>query len=272
MSQDFHKIFYGDSCNKSNQERKTNQALKEDIKNLNGMIYISGGKKFMLNDPNLDNILSEALQQEATDRLSLELECGGCCKKVSNIAFILILIIGGEGVVAVASNNNECLLVEAFCDGKLVEKQIAGLVSMPINRFCSVGPIARVASNNINCKPVKNRTYFNLNNLKDILTKRNNPGTRQDNLPLFLDIVQLACLNERLAVEFDCGDCLKKATNIASFAAFAGGFISFETPAGECIVLKTFSGGKQVDTEVFQDFLIIQEQDICSVECGAVQL
>lgn len=87
-------------------------------------------------------------------------------------------------------------------------------------------------------------------------------------LPLFIR------QGSRVTLQFDCGVCCKKASNIGAFTILTGEgpdtIIQFSAPNDEFIYVKTFSHGKVIDTQLLQD-LDLPLARICGVECGRHQ-
>ena len=61
-------------------------------------------------------------------------ECGDCCKRISNIDYFDFGIF--PSAVVLVPVNNENLLVEVICDGKVIEKQYVSTIAVPIKNEC----------------------------------------------------------------------------------------------------------------------------------------
>lgn len=75
---------------------------------------------------------------------------------------------------------------------------------------------------------------------------------------------------ERIAVEFECGECCKKVINGASINIISG-FLFLAPPLGECLFLKLFSAGKLAEKQILK-FIIIPFDKVCSIEFGAIEI
>ncbi|MCR4403493.1 MAG: hypothetical protein NUW12_12115 [Firmicutes bacterium] len=73
-----------------------------------------------------------------------------------------------------------------------------------------------------------------------------------------------------LAVEFECGECCKKALN-AKIRKIIDKFLVLVGCNDGCIVVKTISGGQLVETQVVRAIAIPIDR-ICSVSVDSVQL
>ncbi len=85
--------------------------------------------------------------------------------------------------------------------------------------------------------------------------------------PIGLFVAQCPDPCQAVAVEFDCGECCKKACN-ARIAGIGGGFLSL-APFNPCsgIAVKLFGEEGLIDTECAQCVLIRLDR-VCSIELG----
>jgi len=67
--------------------------------------------------------------------VAVEFICGGCCKRLSNAVIVIAFI--GLVLIAIPAEN-ECLLVETLCDGKLVDKELSSFAILALDKVCSV--------------------------------------------------------------------------------------------------------------------------------------
>lgn len=67
-------------------------------------------------------------------KVAVEFECGDCCKKASNARLIDVV----DGVLVLAACDDALILVRTFDEGKVVDKQLAKVVIIPLERVCSV--------------------------------------------------------------------------------------------------------------------------------------
>ena len=106
--------------------------MSESIKGLeNSMGYVlMNGKKYPLDTPNVG-----IAQVDEDIRAAVEYSCGDCCKRLSN-AFIAVVFIP-LNLVVVFPPEGECLKLETFCGGKLVQKQILTSSIILLDRVCS---------------------------------------------------------------------------------------------------------------------------------------
>lgn len=65
---------------------------------------------------------------------TLFVECGDCCKRISNIDYFDFGLF--PTAVVLVPVNNENLLVEVICDGKVIEKQHVSTIAVPIKNEC----------------------------------------------------------------------------------------------------------------------------------------
>lgn len=234
------------------------------IDDLSGPIYAHDRKVMGKDADDLFELFSRIGCSEK-NRFAMQFQCGQCCKKVSNIAGFLGIPVK-DGFVWVFAHPHECLLVETFCAGKMIEKQIATNIVVPFSHFCSIGLVTKPGLLEDAEKA----------SIPDIPKETGEIVPVFEGLPSFLAIAHKVCCREtRLAVQFDCGCCLKKASNIAKFFVVAGrgdnAIIRFLPHGDECMAVKVFCAGEPVETEVLE-FLDVPAFRLCGVECGAVQL
>ncbi|MGI6684954.1 MAG: hypothetical protein ACOX47_05645 [Bacillota bacterium] len=68
------------------------------------------------------------------ERVAIEFFCGGCCKRLSNAAIVIVLF---DIIVIALAAEGECLLVETLCEGKLVDKELSNFALLDPDRVCS---------------------------------------------------------------------------------------------------------------------------------------
>lgn len=76
--------------------------------------------------------------------------------------------------------------------------------------------------------------------------------------------------SHRVAVEFECDDCCKKALN-ARILTVVDEFLILVAHDDGCILIKTISGGQLVEKEIAKAIIIPLER-VCSIEFDAVQV
>lgn len=69
-----------------------------------------------------------------TQKVAVEFECGDCCKKASNAKIADVV----DGVLVLVASDDTLILVRTFSDGKVVDKQLAKVVIIPLDKVCSV--------------------------------------------------------------------------------------------------------------------------------------
>jgi hypothetical protein len=75
-----------------------------------------------------------------------------------------------------------------------------------------------------------------------------------------------------IAIEFECGDCCKKVLNGDRLIPIISlGIVVLLPPSGSTLLIKLFSGGQRVETQMARA-IIIPIDRICAVEFGAVQV
>jgi hypothetical protein len=192
--------------------------------------------------------------------------CGSCCKRVSNIDVFLYEGVLGEnfnyGQLAIPPEG-ECLLVETFCNGKLVNKQISSAFGIQVSRGRTL--------------PIVAKNIIKANDEGRLLNKNKKTASqcchgKSKKLPYLLQLIMDHCNNQKITVEYTCGDCLKKASNIAGFEYRTGpDYVIFLAADGECIVEKALCGDKTEDAGIYNS-LTIPFDNVCSIECGSVEL
>ena len=193
---------------------------KKEIKLLDGKLVIA-----LPNEANIDTTTVELLEtvmigtpsgDSGTARDSgagvaggaIQFECGDCCKEVLGFGpdgFIFIDL--PEKLVTFVQ---ELLLLKAFSNGKLFEKQAMRRIQVPFNRFRSA--------------------ELNVVELDPKLTVSSGLS--------------------RIAIEFECGECCKKVLNISTEIDVFPGLTILIPPRGESLLVKTFSSGELVDLQL----------------------
>ncbi|NMA13638.1 MAG: hypothetical protein GX930_00140 [Clostridia bacterium] len=229
---------------------------------------------------NLDDIENGQLLDDFNrnnSRYTMQFECGDCCKKVSNILFFIVAgdTCGSNSDLALLAipPEGECLQIETFCSGQLADKQIASRAGTQVNPQRGIPIIAtkaKIGDHQLTSQLDSSSGKKFPNQTKNLIARGYWPSRR--NLPPLLRLIRAFCDDEKLAVEYTCGDCLKKAININCFEFNRRtDLVSFSSENGECIVDKMFCNGKLVDADVYQD-ITIPFEDICSIQCGAVEI
>lgn len=67
-------------------------------------------------------------------KVAVEFECADCCKKASNAKIADVV----DGVLVLVACDDTLILVRTFSDGKVVDKQLAKVVIIPLDKVCSV--------------------------------------------------------------------------------------------------------------------------------------
>jgi alpha-D-ribose 1-methylphosphonate 5-triphosphate synthase subunit PhnH len=67
-------------------------------------------------------------------RVAVEFHCGCCCKKASNARLAEII----DGLLVLEAAKHESITVKMFADGKVVDREKAKIVIIPLEKICSV--------------------------------------------------------------------------------------------------------------------------------------
>ncbi|MGI6684955.1 MAG: hypothetical protein ACOX47_05650 [Bacillota bacterium] len=228
---------------------------------------------------NLDEIANKQLlyKHHRHKHFTMQFGCGNCCKKVSNILFF---VATGNyqcsnydfGLLAFPPFG-ECLKIETFCHGRLTDTQIASQVGVQVNHHTGMPIIAA----NIKMKAHQASPQSGLSQVLEFPEKTDNLFCRRchpskRHLPPLLRLIDVLCDDNKLAVQYTCGDYLKKTVNIDRFEFNRKtDVVTFSATEEGCIVEKMFCGGKLVDADVYK-YISIPFKDICSIECGAVEI
>ena len=76
------------------------------------------------------------INQANVTRSTMIIECGNCCKRISNIDWYNYGLFETT-VVLVPPPGDKCLLVETICNGKIVEKQLVSTIAVPVSNICN---------------------------------------------------------------------------------------------------------------------------------------
>ncbi|MBC7342556.1 MAG: hypothetical protein H5U02_08955 [Clostridia bacterium] len=66
--------------------------------------------------------------------VAVEFECDGCCKKALNAKIVAVI----DGFLILVGFNGKTILVKTISGGKLVEKEIARAIIIPLGKICSI--------------------------------------------------------------------------------------------------------------------------------------
>ncbi len=146
------------------------------------------------------------------------------------------LSTGGRWTVDLINNRFSCgdikVLVKTFNDGKLIDKQVVDALT------------------------VRELDFFCLFEFGVLELDPEEPV----NVGL-----------SKLAFEVDCGPCCKKILN-AKKELILGPFSFIFPERGEALIVKTFNGGKLVETQCVLDFAFTLTDRICSIEENALEI
>jgi len=83
-----------------------------------------------------DSLIGSLCHHKNNNKIAIEFDCGGCCKKVLNGERLIPIV--GLGVVVLLPDRGDHLLVKLFGEDAIIERQLVRAIVIPIDRICSV--------------------------------------------------------------------------------------------------------------------------------------